>query len=129
MSPTSYQAAPPRTTTIADARALVKSRLRNTSFQQALSLVTKYCKVCRPAPLLRYWNVHPSYRSYFGPDSEPHCRTPEPSPPGSSSDQRESNADISPAAYHPEIVAQLVYLACSCRLLCAIPADRPAAPP
>src|SRR5471032_2330093 len=84
MSPTSYQAAPPRTTTITDLLASVKSAERHP--QPHKQKLTRYCKPCRPSSTFgSSSNEHPQPRYSSGPDSAPNPQNPGANPSSASS--------------------------------------------
>src|SRR5208282_2675493 len=105
MSPTSYQAAPPRTTTIADAHASVK--LAQTGALELLlreEASTTRCKVCSRTEKLE-WNSsarQPCPYS-FDPGSAPRYRIVAPSPPHPSSGPWVPCANSRPAL-NPQVI-------------------------
>src|SRR5882762_4948403 len=112
MSPTSYQAAPPRTTTIADERASVK--LGQTPgklvrcFRQPVRQeeTTTRCTVsARRAKLALNLSVRQPYRCSFAPGLARRYRIAAPSPLPASLDQSGRNANIRPAQGRREIAA------------------------
>src|SRR5712672_1793211 len=112
MSPTSYQAAPPRTTTIADAQAPVKPARQTQelfltfSSRKQGSITTRCKEYFRRAKRGENSNEHQPCRCWTVPDSAPRCRTAPPSLPLQSSGRQEPCANSLLAQDHPVIAAR-----------------------
>src|SRR5712671_4558845 len=112
MSPTSYQAAPPRTTTITDAQAPVKPTRQEQllllwfSSGKQRSITTRCKEYFRRAKRGENSNEHQPCRCWTVPDSAPRCRTAPPSLPLQSSGRPEPCANSLLAPDRPMTVAR-----------------------
>src|SRR6266481_6999754 len=107
MSPTSYQAAPPRVSTIADARASVKplqigSMILRLSEGSSTTRCTAYSRKVRPYSSSSEHRLIPCS---IDPGSTRRCRIAAPSPPHRSSDPWEPCGGNPPAPDRLETVA------------------------